>query len=133
MNPNRLRVIVTRFRARFLATFPALTDQDLHTILTGPSEALLERLQARYGYSRAEAKAAWNDFVLTHVDGRDLDGAHAPCPGSGHTTVTHLAPFLRAGGALEPSLWRLMCQGWGRPAGPTDEPGFPASRAVLNQ
>jgi hypothetical protein len=60
-----------------MAEFPALTQQDLSAILNGPSETLLDRLQARHGYTRAQAKAAWNDFVLDHVDGSGEDSAAA--------------------------------------------------------
>ncbi len=103
MDSRRIRAIVTRFRASFLATFPALTMQDLYMIVTGPSETLLDRLQVRYGYTRTEAKAAWNDFVLAHVDGH---GEMLPPAGAEAAVI--------AGWWLDPRLWRLLCLGWGR-------------------
>src|SRR5262245_43199399 len=71
MNTNLLHNVLRQFQARFRACFSALTEQDLHTILTGPSELLLDVLAQRYGYTRTEAKAAWNEFVLRYVDGHD--------------------------------------------------------------
>ncbi len=114
MNSRLLHSVLTRFRASFLATFPALTPQDLRTILDGPSETLLDLLQTRYGYTRAQAKAAWNDFVLVHVDGHGDDpcaAAHAPADLAGSAACG--TPQ-----ALDAVSWQLMCLGWGRPSAP---------------
>lgn len=73
MDKHLLTCVLTQFRTNFLAYFPELSDQDLRLILLGPSETLLTVLQAHYGYTFAEAKAAWNDFVLREVDGQPLD------------------------------------------------------------
>ena len=116
MDRHTLHTVVTRFRAIFLATFPALTAQDLRMILQGPPETLLDRLQARYGYTRAEAKAAWNDFVLAHVDGRDPDEPHAARSRHRGPPRRGLNPALLTGYALDPGVWRLMRLGWGGPA-----------------
>lgn len=69
IHPRHLHAVLHRFRAGFLAAFAALSADDLNTILAGDGETLLALLQTHYGYTRAEAKTAWNDFVLTHVDG----------------------------------------------------------------
>jgi hypothetical protein len=71
MNTHLLHNVLRQFRASFLAFFSALTEQDYHTLLEEQSETLLELLQQRYGYTRPQAKAAWNEFVLRYVDGHD--------------------------------------------------------------
>lgn len=43
------------------STFGKLTDDDM-TEIEGDSEKMLGKLQERYGYSRADAERAWNDF-----------------------------------------------------------------------
>jgi hypothetical protein len=73
MNRDLLHTILQQFQVNFLAYFSALTQCDLHTILAGESETLLTVLQARYGYTQAQAKAAWNDFVLRYVDGQPAE------------------------------------------------------------
>ena len=73
MNKHLLHTTLRRFRGSFLAHFQRITEQDLRLILTGPSEMLLTVVQMRYGYSRAQAKVVWNDFVLRSVDGHPLD------------------------------------------------------------
>jgi hypothetical protein len=40
---------------------------------------LLDVLQRRYGYSVDQAKAAWNDFVLRYVDGRNAKDSLKRC------------------------------------------------------
>lgn len=129
MDTRQIHKIVTRFQTGFLATFPALTAQDLHTILTGPAETVLERLQARYGYTQAQAKAAWNDFVLDHVDGthsdeHDTDTFCIATPNSQPVCNCALSR-LKFSRVSEISVLRLMRLGWGRPAAPPDTfPGF---------
>lgn len=75
MNTHLLHTILKQFQANFLAFFTVLTQCDLHTILAGESEMLLAVLQERYGYTQAQAKAAWNEFVLCHVDGEPAEAA----------------------------------------------------------
>ena len=70
MNIYQIHPILRQFRTSFRAFFSALTDQDLGVILAAPSEMLLIVLEERYGYTRLQAKAAWNEFVLRYVDGR---------------------------------------------------------------
>ena len=73
MNMYQIHHILRQFRASFRVFFSALTDQDFGHILAAPSEMLLIVLQERYGYTRLQAKAAWNEFVLRYVDGRVLE------------------------------------------------------------
>jgi hypothetical protein len=70
MNMYQIHSILRQFRTSFRAFFSVLTDQDFSVILTAPGETLLIVLQERYGYTRLQAKAAWNEFVLRYVDGR---------------------------------------------------------------
>lgn len=84
MSDEKLQETLRRFRSTFRAWFVAVTDQDMCAILAAPRATLLSVLGERYGYSSAEAKAAWNEFVLRHVDGHDLkpsrsaDGSNGP-------------------------------------------------------
>jgi uncharacterized protein YjbJ (UPF0337 family) len=43
------------------SAFGKLTDDDL-TEIEGDGERMLGKLQERYGYTRADAENAWNDF-----------------------------------------------------------------------
>lgn len=69
MNHNVLHRTIRQFRQLFLADFNQLTEQDLCTILNGPSETLLVVFRKRYGYTPTQAIQAWNDFVLRRVNG----------------------------------------------------------------
>lgn len=69
MDAQLLHATLKRFRRSFLAFFPALTTQDYHALLAGEGETLLDLLGRRYGCTRGEARGAWNEFVLRHVDG----------------------------------------------------------------
>lgn len=71
MNTQQLHAVLRQFRGSFLTFFSALTEQDYQRLLTEESESLLTLLQQRYGYTRSQAKTAWNEFVLRQVDGRD--------------------------------------------------------------
>ncbi len=44
------------------AAFGRLTDDDI-TEAEGNSDKMVGKLQERYGYSRADAERAWNDFT----------------------------------------------------------------------
>lgn len=72
MNRDLLHTILKHFQANFVAFFPALTSSDLQAILAGECEMLLLVLQDRYGYTHAQAKGAWNEFVLCHIDGQAM-------------------------------------------------------------
>jgi hypothetical protein len=78
MNAQLLHATLRRFRRSFLAFFPALTVQDYHTLLAGEGETLLAVLHMRYGCTPGEARGAWNEFVLRHVDGCDDRCTHRP-------------------------------------------------------
>lgn len=69
MNTCLLHSVLNQFPLSFLAFFGALTKRDLRAILDGEGETLITILQERYGYNRAQAKMAWNEFVLRYVDG----------------------------------------------------------------
>jgi hypothetical protein len=69
MNRQGLHRVLTQFSVEFRVHFGRLTEQDVHLILTGPRETLLTVLGHRYGYTPAQAKTAWNEFVLRAVDG----------------------------------------------------------------
>ena len=69
MNRELLHTVLKQCQAHFFAFFPALTASDLQIILAGECEMLLLILQERYGYTQMQAKNAWNEFVLHHLDG----------------------------------------------------------------
>jgi hypothetical protein len=91
MNAHHLHALLIQFRFTFLTYFTALTDDDLVIILQGPSESLLEVLQQRYDYTREQAKGAWNEFVLRHIDGRHPSGDTVSC----RVTQSPEAPFAQ--------------------------------------
>jgi hypothetical protein len=101
MNTQQLHAVLRQFRGSFLTFFSALTEQDYQRLLEEESERLLALLQQRYGYTRSQAKSAWNEFVLRQVDG---SGARQ--------TVTR--PFHGPVGGLCPGRTRVQ-QGWWRP------------------
>ncbi|MBK8047551.1 MAG: hypothetical protein IPK16_10760 [Anaerolineales bacterium] len=70
MMTQLIHEVLNQRGATFRAYFSALNDQDFQAILNGPSKTLLDVLQLRYGFGPGDAKAAWNDFVMRHVDGR---------------------------------------------------------------
>jgi hypothetical protein len=67
-NDDLLTRIRTRQAADLRACFPGLSERDLMQILTAPRYAV-NILQGSFGGNAEEAKAAWNDFVLRHLDG----------------------------------------------------------------
>lgn len=73
MNRELLHTVLKQCQVHFCAFFPALTASDLQTILAGECEMLLLILQERYGYTQMQAKNAWNEFVLHHLDGQSLE------------------------------------------------------------
>ena len=59
-----------------------VTDDDVAQI-NGKFETFVGVLQERYGYTRAQAKAAWNEFVLRYVDGHTVKRQVCPAhPGT---------------------------------------------------
>src|SRR5262245_4829067 len=70
MNNEQFHQVLIRFEPSFRACFPALTDEDFQQLLAGPRENLLLVLHRRYGYSNAQARSAWNEFILRYVDGQ---------------------------------------------------------------
>lgn len=75
MNRDLLHTVLKQFQAHFVDFFPAVTASDLQAILAGECEMLLHVLQERYGYTRSQAKEAWNEFILRHVDGQLVKAA----------------------------------------------------------
>jgi uncharacterized protein YjbJ (UPF0337 family) len=61
MNDDVLGGMWKQIKGNVKSTFGKLTDDDLAQV-EGNSEAMLGKLQERYGYSRADAEQAWNDF-----------------------------------------------------------------------
>lgn len=72
MNRDLLHTVLKQFQVHFVAFFPAVTTSDLQVILAGECEMLLHVLQERYGYTHSQAKGAWNEFILHHVDGQSM-------------------------------------------------------------
>ena len=103
-NTPRLHHVLRRFRVSFLTYFTACTEQDYATLLEGQSETLLDLLQQRYGYTRGEAKATWNEFVLRHVDG------HSPKPDPVPCRVGETAGMFCQGRMEERKGWWLRYQ-----------------------
>ena len=64
-NPSRSKEM-----ARLCACLPSSNDRDLlrRLVCSRPDHAL-SVLQRCFGCDVEEAKAAWNDYVLRHVDG----------------------------------------------------------------
>jgi uncharacterized protein YjbJ (UPF0337 family) len=61
MNDDVIRGMWKQIKGNVKSAFGALTDDDI-TEAEGNSEKMVGRLQERYGYSRADAERAWNDF-----------------------------------------------------------------------
>jgi uncharacterized protein YjbJ (UPF0337 family) len=61
MNDDVMGGMWKQIKGNVKATFGKLTDDDL-TEAEGNSEAMVGKLQERYGYTRADAERAWNDF-----------------------------------------------------------------------
>lgn len=61
MNDDVLGGMWKQIKGNVKSAFGKLTDDDLMEI-EGNSERMIGKLQERYGYSRAEAERAWNDF-----------------------------------------------------------------------
>ncbi len=61
MNDDVLGGMWKQIKGSVKSTFGKLTDDDL-TEIEGNSDKMVGKLQERYGYSRADAERAWNDF-----------------------------------------------------------------------
>lgn len=61
MNDDVLGGMWKQIKGNVKSAFGRLTDDDL-TEVEGNSDKLIGKLQERYGYSRADAERAWNDF-----------------------------------------------------------------------
>lgn len=62
MNNDILKGQWRQIRGNVRSAFGQLTDDDMETI-NGDSEAMLGKLQERYGYTREQASDAWNRFT----------------------------------------------------------------------
>jgi hypothetical protein len=69
--------MLTRLRSRqaadLRACFPGLGERELMQLLTAPQHAI-RILQRCWGCDVADAKVAWNDYVLRYVDGPRAGG-----------------------------------------------------------
>ena len=61
MNDDVMGGMWKQIKGNVKSAFGKLTDDDL-TQVEGNSEAMVGKLQERYGYSRVDAERAWNDF-----------------------------------------------------------------------
>lgn len=61
MNDDVMGGMWKQIKGSVKSAFGRLTDDDL-TEIEGNSERMIGKLQERYGYSRADAERAWNDF-----------------------------------------------------------------------
>lgn len=86
--------LLTRIRTRqasdLRACFPTLSERDLMQVLCANHQQAAFILQQCFSGSVEDAKAAWNDFVLRYIDGRDasstrqLEGDSRPQPPRTH-------------------------------------------------
>ena len=72
MNTYQFHSILRRYRKSFQEYFTALDAADIDLALQQGGTKVLDILAERYGYEEHEARAAWNDFVLRYVDGREF-------------------------------------------------------------
>jgi uncharacterized protein YjbJ (UPF0337 family) len=70
MNDDVLSGMWKQIKGNVKSAFGRLTDDDL-TEIEGNQDKMVGKLQERYGYSRADAEQAWNDFK--HGLNRDSD------------------------------------------------------------
>lgn len=64
-----LFIMRTRHAANLRACFPGLSERDIMQMLSTRPDHAVNLLQRYFGCNVADAKAAWNDFVLRYVDG----------------------------------------------------------------
>lgn len=77
-NDSLLFLIRTRQVADLRCCFPTLSERELMQILCSTPGQAVYILQQCFGCGTAEAKAAWNDYVLRYIDGRTTFGAPPP-------------------------------------------------------
>ena len=63
---SRLR---TRETAELRNHFPSLSERELMQLLAASPQHAAYILQRCFGCDAADAKAAWNDYVLRYIDG----------------------------------------------------------------
>ena len=61
MNDDVLGGMWKQIKGSVKSAFGRLTDDDL-TEVEGNSDRMIGKLQERYGYTKADAERAWNDF-----------------------------------------------------------------------
>jgi uncharacterized protein YjbJ (UPF0337 family) len=76
MNDDVLGGMWKQIKGNVKAAFGKLTDDDLAEA-EGNTERMIGKLQERYGYTRADAESAWNDFRR----GLDADADHRAAKG----------------------------------------------------
>jgi hypothetical protein len=64
-----LSQIRSREAANLRACFPGISERDLLLLLGSKPQQAVGILQRCFGCDVEDAKAAWNDYVLRHVDG----------------------------------------------------------------
>ena len=69
MNHDILAGKWKQFTGKIKETFGKLTDDDLARA-EGNAEVMAGLVQERYGYTKEQARQAWDDFVATLGDGR---------------------------------------------------------------
>ena len=69
-----LFIMRTRHAADLRACFPGLSERDIVQMLSTRPDHAVNLLQQYFGCNLADAKAAWNDYVLRYVDGRPRTG-----------------------------------------------------------
>jgi uncharacterized protein YjbJ (UPF0337 family) len=62
MNDDIMGGMWKQIKGNVKSAFGRLTDDDV-TEIQGNSETAVGKLQQRYGYSKADAQRAWNDFM----------------------------------------------------------------------
>ncbi len=68
----------TRETAELRISFPGLSERELMQLLAASPQQAVYILQRCFGCDVADAKAAWNDYVLRNVDGsRDWQASAA--------------------------------------------------------
>lgn len=80
MNQDILKGQWRQIRGNVRSTFGKLTDDDLE-VINGDAEALMGKIQERYGYTREQASDAWNRF--TSDMGFDAGNAGSASTGTG--------------------------------------------------
>ncbi|MGE5602571.1 MAG: CsbD family protein [Nitrososphaerales archaeon] len=62
MNDDVMGGMWKQIKGSVKSAFGALTDDDI-TEAEGNTDKMIGKLQERYGYTRADAERAWNDFT----------------------------------------------------------------------